>query len=117
MLVLVPGEVVGTVDISPVPGLWNIKWVDLVPSMRSCLLLTILEVDLWNSTTFILLLWLSRLSWNSWLFKLLGERELVSLILSPGILDGGPSTVSFDSNIVDTSDNTNKTIFTEMSTP
>jgi hypothetical protein len=41
----------------------------------------------------------------------------MSLVLSPSIIDGGPSTISLNGNIVGTSDNAEETIFTEMGTP
>ena len=125
MLVLVPGKVVSSVNISPVPCLGNIFELDLIPRLEFWWELTLWEDVLGNSTPLSVLsleevldgaLWLSD-SLDCWCFVLLDEGVLVSLISTPSILGGGPGTVSLNSDVVNTSDDSEETIFTEVGSP
>ena len=119
MLVLVPGKVVGSLNVTPVPGLWKILNFDEVPGVWDGFSLTILEGGLWSSasSSTLWLLWVSGWSWNGWLLIFLLKSKLVSLVLSPSVLNGGPSAVRLNSDIVNTSNDSHETVLTEVGTP
>jgi hypothetical protein len=108
VLVLVPGKEVGSINITPVQGLWKCGILDHVPGMDFWLSLSLREVDFLSSALFLGLL-LDGWSWNGWLFVFLLKGERVSSVLSPGISDGSPGAIGLNSKVVGTSDNTEET--------
>ena len=70
-MVLVPGKVVGAIDITTVPARWKIISLDQVPCVWNGLLLAVGEGGFWSSAALALLLWMSRWSLNGGLLILL----------------------------------------------
>ena len=116
MLVLIPGKIVSSIDITPVPGFWKVGVRELLPGMNWWSLFTGWESSFLNSAGSLLFL-LNSWSHNSWLLEFLLESKFVSLISSPGILWSGPGAVSLNGDVVDTSDDSDETLLTEVGTP
>jgi len=108
VLVLVPGKEVGSIDITPVPGLRKVGSVNLIPGMDIWFPLSLREVDSLSSALLLLFL-LDRWSWNGRFLVLLLKGKLMSLVLGPGINDGSPGAVGLNSDVVGTSDNAEET--------
>ena len=125
MLVLVPGKVVDSVDISPVPVGWVLSLFDLFPSHDLWSLLSILEFDLFDSASLaeraIKELWITLWVWSvgsvvGWVLLLL-FGGVMNDILGPGIFWNGPSAIGLDGKVVLSSNNLNESIFTPVSSP
>jgi hypothetical protein len=122
VLVLVPGKVVGSVHVSSDVVIWEGISIDFFPSVDFKWLLSVLEGSFSNSaSTF----GHEKISfWDnfgvrclvSWIVLLLVSSDMLGVI-SPGILWSGPSAISFNSNVVDTSDDSDESIFTVMTIP
>jgi len=119
MLVLGPGEVVDTVGVSPIPGLGEVTSLDVAPGESFTLSDVLSEflsegvVDLHASTSSVLLFFRSRE--ERFGLGLLGGVVLVTV--GPGVSGNTPVAVSFDGKVVDTSDDSEETVFTPVSTP
>lgn len=119
MLVLGPGEVVDTVGVSPIPGLGEVTSLDVAPGESFTLSDVLSEflsegvVNLHASTSSVLLFFRSRE--ERFRLGLLGGVVLVTV--GPGISGNTPVAVSFDGKVVDTSDDSEETVFTPVSTP
>ena len=130
MLVLVPGEVVDTVHVSPVDNLREVIVGVDIPSVRGCLNLTEFELGLLNTA--------STRGWGvvDWSINTVvsGLRERIdgSVVqwvvllsigglmpdsLSPGILGSGPGAVGLDGDVVGTSADAEETTLTPVGAP
>ena len=130
VLVLVPGEVVDSVHVSPVDNLGEVILRVDVPGVRGGLDLTMFEDGLLNTA-----------STGGWgvldgsidtvvgglrefvdggvveRIVLLSVGGLMPDSLGPGVLGGGPSAVSLDGDVVSSSANAEETILTELGSP
>jgi len=117
MLVLGPGEVVDTIGVSPIPGLGEVTSLDVAPGESFGLsgvlseLVSEFVVDLHASRRVLLF----RSSEESFRLGLLGGVVLVTV--GPGVSGNTPVAVSFDGKVVDTSDDSEETVLTPVSTP
>lgn len=130
MLVLVPGEVVDTVHVSPVDNLREVIIGVDVPGVRGGLDLTEFELGLLNTA--------STRGWSvvDWSISTVvgGLRERIdgSVIqwvvllsigglmpdsLSPGVLRGGPGAIGLDGDVVGTSADAEETLLTPVGAP
>jgi hypothetical protein len=130
MLVLVPGDVVHAVHVSPVSDIGEIFLGDNIPSMGREFLVTTLELGMLNTA-----------ATSSGLvkhhFAITGESRLreridsgvilfvillsiggnVPFLLSPSIFGSSPSTVSLDSDVVGATADAEETFLTPVGTP
>ena len=127
MLVLVPGEEVSSVHASPVPVVWEGIGINLFPGVNWKWLLTTLEESLSDSASTLLhehvslhgdlRVILSLLDiFVSWIV-LLSISGLMHNVFGPGVLWSSPGAVRLNSNVVDTSNDSNETIFSVVSSP
>jgi hypothetical protein len=128
VLVLGPGEVVGTVHVSPVPVGRCFSTLKLLPRGNGKGLLTTLEERLGNTAS-VLLLHEAGFLLHGLISTIESSGVLVARIVlliicgdvllvgSPGIGRGGPSAISLDSDVVGTSDNSNEALLTEVLSP
>ena len=132
MLILVPGEVVDSMHVSPVHFGRSVLFSDFVPSVRRILHLSVLERDFFYTASTVKLR--QKASFNSGLVIKDGLRELINRfvivrvvllrisclvphLLSPGIFGGSPGAVALNGNIVCSSANAEETIFSPVFAP
>jgi hypothetical protein len=130
VLVLVPGQVVNTVHVSPVDDIGKVLGTVEIPSVGAELHLTFREGGLLNTATAIC----GSLVLRGISAVVSGLRELVDslviasvvllsvsggvpLSLGPGILGSGPSAIGLDSDVVRASADTEETFLTPVGTP
>ena len=127
MLVSAPRDEVGSVDVSPVPVLWECCHVDLLPSHLLGAFLSLLELVLLNATACALLRVKEAIlrSGVSLVLGVLFVPRVVLLLLgrlmldrvAPSIRGGGPRTVRLNADVVDAADHSEEAIFSPVSAP
>jgi hypothetical protein len=122
MLILVPGKEVSSLHVSPVPVVWVGGTLKHFPRMDSWWLFSVFEVSFINSASSFLTEHFS--FWDNTGIQVLvvwivgfSLSVLVSNIRGPCVFWSSPSAISLNSNVVDTSNNSEETGFTEVSTP
>jgi len=126
VLVFVPGKIVGTVHVSPVPVLGVFGTLELLPRGNGERLLTFSEESLLDTAS--TLLGEEGVGLHD-LLSILGHGVLVAGIVllliggdvllagGPGIDGGSPGAVRLDGNVVLASDDTDETLLTVVFTP
>ena len=130
MLVLVPGEVVDTVHVSPVDDLREVFVGMNFPGIRASLNITTWDGGSLDTASTVR----GKLVDGGIITRVGGLRELVDGVvvewvvllsfgglmpdsLGPGVLGSGPGAVAFDTNVVGTSADAEETILTPVSAP
>jgi len=133
VLVLVPGEEVSTIDVSPVVARWEIITRVNFPSVRTSLHINI-ELRVFNTAAgHRLVEEASKVSGVCGLIEsrlredvrglvvsgvvLLFLGSLVPFLVGPGILGSSPGAVALNSDVVGASDDTEETFFSPVMSP
>mmetsp|Transcript_12625 Transcript_12625/g.21241 ORF Transcript_12625/g.21241 Transcript_12625/m.21241 type:complete len:592 (+) Transcript_12625:45-1820(+) len=122
VLVLVPGEEVGSVDVSPVNVLGDLLGGELLPGVDLEGLLAVLEEGLLDSAAglgeeeVLLELDVAVGSLVPGVVLLLVGGDVL-LVLGPGVLGGGPGAVGLNGDVVDSSDHSDEAVLAEVGAP
>jgi hypothetical protein len=120
VLVLGPGDVVDTVDVSPIPRGGEVFSLDVAPGLlfslqhRGSVELFVVELKAAGFSS------LGGLFFSEEGFRLglfLSLLGVVLVTLGPGVSGNTPIAISFNSEIVNTSDDSEETVFTPVGTP